>query len=501
MKGVAPLVPFTAKRCVVLAALGVAGALATASSAYGGGANFIATGHDMDFHCSVAEELEVEQECKYLKVVVAKVRNGSTRPILALDQGNHNFFPGVFELSRALKNAGYTGAGEVVTVDPANTTEFDATAFVNGKGEPLYSAIITASDETCGGCDDTKEGENNVNARAADFKAFFNAGGGILALAGAFRFETYYNFVPLKVGATAVSPPFTVTPQGEALGITNTEANCCETHNSFQYPPPEPLVTLEKDNAQNAETIAAFDVKITEKGFSTITTRLSGEGKTGEKITVEDGTAIKDAATLGGEHAASATGTVAYKVYSDAECKTLVAEAGSVSVSGETVPASNAETLPPGTYFWQATYSGDELNKPASSGCGEEVETVRAPTCSHVGGTGRWGQRGSEGGNLDDSLSTDLGEHQRLQTTAPHNRFHMHLSHLASASCVAIPGGLEFSGSGTAKVNREDGYAVSFAVAIAGGHTFYTLIVEKEGAVVFALFSQQLRRDGTEHIS
>jgi hypothetical protein len=170
-------------------------------------------------------------------------------------------------------------------------------------------------------------------------------------------------------------------------------------------------------------------------------------------------------------------------------------------VSGETVPGSNAETLPPGTYFWQATYSGDELNKPASSGCGEEVETVRAPRCSHVDGTGRWGPRGSGGGKLDDNLSTDLGEHQRLQTTAPHNRFHMHLSHLASASCVAIPGGLEFSGSGAAKVNREDGYAVSFAFAIAGGHTFYTLVVEKGGAVVFSLFSQQLRRDATEHIS
>ena len=99
------------------------------------------------------------------------------------------------------------------------------------------------------------------------------------------------------------------------------------------------------------------------------------------------------------------------------------------------------------------------------------------------------------------TLSTDLAEHQRLQTTALGDRFHMHLSHLASASCVAIPGGMEFSGSGTAKVNRENGYAVSFAFAIAGGHTFYTLTVEKGGAVVFALFSQQLRRDGTEHIS
>ncbi|MFI5003499.1 MAG: hypothetical protein ACHQE6_00655 [Solirubrobacterales bacterium] len=352
--------------------VGLMGAFAmtglTSSANAATGANFVATGHDMDFHCSVAGPVEVEQECKYLKIVVDKVRNGSTLPILALDQGT--------ELPTALANVGYTGVGEVVHVNPAETAVFDAMPFVNAKGEPLYSAIITASDETCGGCDDNEEGENSINARAADFKTYFNAGGGILALAGATRFATYYNFVPLNVGATVVSPPFEVTTEGEALGITSAEANCCATHNSFLYPPPEPFVTLEKDSAGKAETIAAFNVKITEKGFSTITTSLSGEGKSGEKITVKGGTAVTDTATLGGEHSVEATGKVEYTVYSDKECKTSIREAGAVTVSGGVVPASIPETLPPGTYYWQASYSGDEQNKPATSECGEEVETV-----------------------------------------------------------------------------------------------------------------------------
>jgi hypothetical protein len=507
---VTPLIPFTTARrlAFALATFGSAVMLATASSALAGrssigGANFVATGHDMDFHCAVAGPEEVEQECKYLKIVVDKVRNGSSLPILALDQGNHNFFSGVQELTEALKNAGYTGAGEVVTVDPADTTAFDETAFVNGKGEPLYSAIITASDETCEGCDNNEEGENNINARAADFKAYFNAGGGILALAGAHRFETYYNFVPLKVGATAVEPPFTVTSEGEALGITNEEANCCVTHNSFTYPPPEPFVTLERDNAEKAETIAAFNVKITEQGFSTITTTLSGEGKSGEKITVEGGTAVTDSATLSGANAEQATGTVEYNVYSDPECKTLVAEAGSVSVSGGVVPSSNPETLAPGTYYWQASYSGDELNKPATSGCGEEVETVEAPKCSQIHGNGHWGPRGGpEGGNLGDKLSTNLGEKQELQTKEPAAGFHIHLTHLQSASCVAIAGGFEFSGTGSVEYNHEKhGYSASFAFAITGGHTYYTLVIEHEGSVIYALLDQQLRRGGTEHIS
>jgi hypothetical protein len=485
------LIPSAARRLALALGLLCATAMtAAASSAYASGANFIATGHDMDFHCSVAGAEEIEQECKYFKIVVEKVRNGSTLPILALDQGR--------ELPTALENIGFTKAGEVVTVNPANAKELEETAFVNGSGEPLYSIIITASDETCGGCDDNEEGEGNINARAADFKTFFNAGGGILALAGANRFETYYNFVPLKVGATAVSPPFEVTPEGESLGITNEEANCCVTHNSFNYPPPEPFVTLEKDNAGKAETIAAFNVKITEKGFSTITTTLSGGGKSGEKITVEGGTAVTDAATLTGEHVASATGTVEYKVYSDNECTKLVANAGSVEVSGPSAPSSNPETLAPGTYYWQASYSGDELNKPATSGCGEEVETVEGASCTRVYGRGHWG----EGGNLGNNLSTNLAEGEHLATTTPNGEFHVYLDkhRLTSASCVAIEGGFEFSGTGPAVVNHAHGYTVSFAFAKSGSDTFYTLIVEKEGVVVYALIHQKLKHGNHEHI-
>ena len=244
-------------RTASLAVLAVAVfALAGAASSYANtGANFIATGHDMDYHCSGGST----EECEYFKIVVEKVRNGSTLPILAIDQGN--------EVSGALEKIGFTGA-EVVTVNPAEATAFNATAFVDGSGHPLYSAIITASDSTCGGCDNTPEGETNINARAADFATYFNHGGGILALAGAENFESYYNFVPLKVGATAVNGPFTVMPEGAALGVNEAMANCCATHNSFSVPP-APLVVLENDSSGNAETIAAFGAAIEEGGFKT----------------------------------------------------------------------------------------------------------------------------------------------------------------------------------------------------------------------------------------
>src|SRR6202030_4581210 len=85
-----------------------------------------------------------------------------------------------------------------------------------------------------------------------------------------------------------------------------------------------------------------------------------------------------DSAILSGTNATTATGTVAYRVYSDNACSKEVASAGAVSVSGELVPASEAKTLSPGTYYWQASYSGDFGNGESTSTCGSEVETVEA---------------------------------------------------------------------------------------------------------------------------
>ena len=53
-----------------------------------------------------------------------------------------------------------------------------------------------------------------------------------------------------------------------------------------------------------------------------MTTSLSGEGQSGEEIEVKETEAVKDTATLYGEHTSTAAGTVKYDVYSEKECKT-----------------------------------------------------------------------------------------------------------------------------------------------------------------------------------
>lgn len=109
-----------------------------------------------------------------------------------------------------------------------------------------------------------------------------------------------------------------------------------------------------------------------------VSTQLTGGTQSGEKITVAQGTAVSDHAILSGPEAPGATGSVEYNVYSDHECKTLVGAAGTVGVAGGTAPPSTPQTLPIGTYYWQASYSGDAKNNAAKSECGAEVLTVAA---------------------------------------------------------------------------------------------------------------------------
>jgi hypothetical protein len=113
---------------------------------------------------------------------------------------------------------------------------------------------------------------------------------------------------------------------------------------------------------------------------TTVVTSLAAAGQpAAAKLTVGPGTPITDTATIqspAGTTAAGATGTVAYQVYSDAGCKTLVRTAGTVAVSGGKAAPSLPISLPVGTWYYLAQYSGDANNLASASACGAEVLTV-----------------------------------------------------------------------------------------------------------------------------
>jgi hypothetical protein len=146
------------------------------------------------------------------------------------------------------------------------------------------------------------------------------------------------------------------------------------------------------DNNNHQSTSSCKEISVV-KAATTLATSLSGGGRTHEELAVVEGTAVTDNATLSGENASKAGGTVTYDLYSDKECKTLVTEAGKVTVTNGSVPASSEERLRAGRYYWQATYAGDANNLSSSSACGKEILTVnKTLLATSLAGEGQSGE-------------------------------------------------------------------------------------------------------------
>jgi hypothetical protein len=188
------------------------------------GGNIVVTGHDDDFHYNFGPGSGNSGDAgKQIAAMAAFARASSATPslpVLVFDHGT--------QLSTAL-----TGLGIANTrVDP--DLAVPTSALIN---PAVYSAVAVASDLTCGGCDNDQTSANNLQAAAAAFQSFNNAGGGIFAFAGAIR-SNYYSFIP---GLTTVipfgSPPdsgYIATAAGLAAGINAVNGDA--THNFLPNP-------------------------------------------------------------------------------------------------------------------------------------------------------------------------------------------------------------------------------------------------------------------------
>ena len=153
--------------------------------------------------------------------MVSFARAGSadpTLPVLTFDAGS--------ELTSLLTAIGvsWVNVDPGVAIDP---TVFDATK---------YSAMVVASDTSCSGCDNNSTDSTNLAADSAAIASFFNAGGGIVAFAGASN-TSYYSFLPDSAGNPGIvfcSTCFTQTADGASVGITAVNGDF--PHNFFPFP-------------------------------------------------------------------------------------------------------------------------------------------------------------------------------------------------------------------------------------------------------------------------
>jgi len=196
---------------VALAAAGIVG-IATPA---GAGSIFL-TGHDNDFHQSAAAMAA-------MTAALAMVRDGSALPVLSFDAGS--------ELTSLLTSLGIA----FFNVNPSVAglaTAGGAALFDHTK----YSAFVVASVTSCGGCDNPIGTGLNIAAYETAIVDFFNAGGGILGLAGATDPDAYA-YVPQSATNAGGNPPSTgyfQTSFGASLGIT--AVNGDTTHNFFNEP-------------------------------------------------------------------------------------------------------------------------------------------------------------------------------------------------------------------------------------------------------------------------
>jgi hypothetical protein len=279
-------------KCHIHIAILLACCLLMTVPAFGHG-NIYLTGHDLDYHCAFQSP---PTACNAFKIAVLFAVAGApdkTKPVLFLDQGD--------QVAIAATQAGLSTGG--ITVNPTSTTftgsyyPYTAPLALTAEGgAPNYSAIVFASDYTCGGCDNDVNGENAINARSGDIANFFAAGGGLVYLSAGENldcndgcFDTgswtrYYNSVPSAYAVTGIAtsldgvdpqangcltsaptgPCYQLTDAGIALGLNNNDANCCYTHNSFSLIGGNQLTKAEtdplvSDSGDNPVTLYAFD--------------------------------------------------------------------------------------------------------------------------------------------------------------------------------------------------------------------------------------------------
>lgn len=175
--------------------------------------NIALTGHDDDFHQST-------NALGQIKAFATFATNGSSLPILVFDAGS--------ELTGGLTAAGVTN---FVNVDPNTPGAVTDALFSHS----TYSAFMIASDTTCGGCDNDTTSSAAIAAHAKAIANFLNAGGGIVAFAGANNTD-YYSFLPQTASSVGGAPSsgYSQTSVGASLGIPAVNGDA--THNLFWNP-------------------------------------------------------------------------------------------------------------------------------------------------------------------------------------------------------------------------------------------------------------------------
>jgi hypothetical protein len=238
-----------------------------------------------------------------------------------------------------------SGATANITMAAGGTVDCTYTNHINLS--PTISTALSATTVNIG---------DQVHDSASLSGATANAGGTV----------TYHAYAGENTctGTDLLNSTVTVT-NGSVPDSAATSFNAAGTY-SFQ-------AVYSGDANNNSATSVCSTEQLLVKTNPGISTTLSASS-------VDVGSTVHDSAALS-EATSDAGGTVTYTVYSNSACTQNARAAGTVTVTNGGVPDSNALAFnSAGTFYWQAVYSGDTKNNPATSTCTDETLLVNRKT-------------------------------------------------------------------------------------------------------------------------
>lgn len=225
------------------------------------GAVFL-TGHDPDFHTQPGLGFGDDLLATGLSFVTGSTYNDGNAATKFLWVESNIAAPGGHVKGfNSLDDVGATAGADYDVVNAAgfaaaNLSNYNAIAIASSFGGTLTRAELDA-----------------LIARKDDIKSFINAGGGLFASSECFpcgadllagpTAPNLFGYLPIAVTSIGANPPFTATPFGLGLGLTDADLND-PTHNSFGLT--GGLNIVDTDAAGNATTLAGI-VRIDDGGF------------------------------------------------------------------------------------------------------------------------------------------------------------------------------------------------------------------------------------------
>lgn len=220
---------------------------------------YIATGHDLDYHCAGEESLS----CDEMKQLITHATTASTPNVLGVGAAASEDAC----MYQALSNV---SGINVTWIDAENDPSSYASAVFADFDVIIFGSIWGGG----GACDDSPPSSwvTAINTRSSDLIAYYNAGGGIIQQSnGGGDISTewdleYFDAVGFKAASIPQDSPRSVTAAGTSWGITDEMSNCCATHNAFLNPPAA-FTALELDANGTPVTIALENVEMAADGI------------------------------------------------------------------------------------------------------------------------------------------------------------------------------------------------------------------------------------------